>query len=429
MQLYDHQKTIIEEDPIKTLLALGTGGGKTRLGLELAKKRILVIVPKQQKLDETWERNAEKFGIDKDITIISKETFRRDHAEVGYYDTLIIDEVHYCLGVYPDEVQRKGTNIPKTSKLFDAVHWWVHTHKPERMYLLSATPAPKPMNAFAISRLLGLKWDFIKFRDRFYREFTKGYRTIWIQKKDKATTALLVDIVKSFGYTGQLSDWFDVPEQTHREIYVGVTPDQKKLIKEITKTEADPMVARAKMRTIENGVLYDLGVTELGGKEQQISRKSIMIKDEKLPHIEELAMEFPKLLIFAAYTGQVEKMEDHLTGLGYNVKTLTGKTKDRGTVIQEADTADECIVIAQSSISSGYELPTFPCVVFASKSHKLVDYIQGLGRVLRANHIKRNLYVHLITKHNLFKGKKGSDESCHEAIMYGEDYQEAVMSQ
>ena len=102
--------------------------------------------------------------------------------------------------------------------------------------------------------------------------------------------------------------------------------------------------------------------------------------------------------------------------------TLTGKTKDRETIIPRADASDACIVIAQASVSSGYELPSFPCVIFASKSNKFRDYNQGLGRVLRSGKLKKNLYIHL-----LIKG--GSDEECHNSALSGQNFIEKTHSE
>ena len=90
-------------------------------------------------------------------------------------------------------------------------------------------------------------------------------------------------------------------------------------------------------------------------------------------------------------------------------------------MISKAESLEECIVIAQTSISAGYELPSFPCVIYASKSYRYVDYEQSLGRVLRANALKKNLYIHLVVE-------DGVDEACHDTIMSGQDFQEKVMA-
>jgi hypothetical protein len=87
-ELFDHQKRIIDDDPKKTGLFLGTGSAKTRTALELARGKTLVICPKTQKEDQNWERENEKWGCGVDLTVISKETFRRDEHILGRFDTV-----------------------------------------------------------------------------------------------------------------------------------------------------------------------------------------------------------------------------------------------------------------------------------------------------------------------------------------------------
>lgn len=419
MQHYEHQKKILAEDKTKCGLFLGTGGGKTRVALELAKGRTLVVCPKQQREDKTWENNALKFGIKIELIVLSKEDFRRDWRNLDQYDTLIIDECHNNLGVQPEVRQRKGVQIPKTSQIFEATLSFMRKYPPKRFYLCSATPVGKPMNMWAIATLMGEKWDFFAFRSRYYVDIRMGQRRVWIPKKDQETKQRLANVVKRFGYTGTLNDWFDVPEQTHKVVKIELGEAQKKALKELSQTEADPLVRRTRARTIENGVLYGKKVTAINDREDLMSNETTVFPSKKIDYILERALEFPKMLVFANYTAQIEEIARVLREEGYKVSTLTGKTKDR-TFINKVNQADEPhIIVAQSSISSGYELPTFPCVIYASKSWRFVDYEQSLGRVLRANALKKNLYIHLVVD--------GCDGDCHEAIMSGQDFQEKVM--
>ncbi len=417
--LYDHQKKIIKENKLKCGLFLGTGASKTRTALELAEGKTLVICPKQQRDDQTWERENEKWGTKKDLTVVSKEDLRRDWQSYPKYTTVIIDECHNNLGVTPAYVQRKGVQIPKTSQIFEATLGYVEKHNPKRLYLLSATPVPKPMSMWAIGILFGQKWDFHKFRSVYYTEIRMGgARRIWMPKKTEEMRKRLAALVQRFGYTGGLNDFFDVPEQTHKIVEIELSKEQKAAMIELTFSEADPLVRRARLRTIENGVLYGKKIEELDGKIDQMTNMTTIFKSYKIDYILERAQEFPKLLIFANYTAQIEEIARALREEGYRVSTLTGQTKDR-TFIKKVNESDEPhIIIAQSSISSGYELPSFPCVIYASKSWRHVDYEQSLGRVLRSNHLKKNLYIHLIVK--------GCDSDCHEAIMAGQDFQEKL---
>lgn len=416
--LYDHQKKIIKDNKFKCGLFLGTGSAKTRTALELATGRTLVICPKQQREDKTWQVNADKFGIKIDITVVSKEELRRDWQILPAYETVIIDECHNNLGVQPEVRQRKGVQIPKTSQIFEATFLYLNKTQPKRLYLCSATPVSKPMNLWAIGKIFGQDWDFFKFREKYYCEIRVGMRRIWIAKKDDKTKTALAEVVQKFGYTGGLNDFFDVPAQTHKTVMIDLTSQQTDAIKELSLNEADPLVRRARLRTIENGILYGKKIEILDGKTENLVADTKVFPSNKIDYILERAVEFPKLLIFVQYTAQILEIEKALKKEGYRVATLTGQTKDRANTITDAEKSSACIVIAQSSISAGYELPSFPCVIYASKSWQFVNYEQSLGRVLRSNALKKNLYIHLVVK--------GADSDCHDAIMSGQDFQEKL---
>lgn len=418
--LYEHQKKIINENKLKCGLFLGTGSSKTRTALHLAEGKTLVVCPKQQRDDQTWIHENEKWQTKVDLTVVSKEDLRKNWESLPYYDTVIIDECHCVLGVLPEYVQRKNVQYPKTSQIFDATQKFLKKHEPKRFYLLSATPVSKPMNMWAIAILLGENWDFYKFREKYYNQIRMGAtRRIWMAKTDEVTKNKLAELIKRFGYTGGLNDFFDVPEQTHKTVEIELGPEQKEAAKYITFSEADALVRRARLRTIENGVLYGKEIEAIDGKTDKMSAKTHIFPSKKIDYILERALEFPKLLIFANYKAQIFEIEKALKSEGYKVTTLTGETKDR-TFIKKVDESNEPhIIVAQCQMSAGYELPSFPCVIYASKNWQCLHYIQSLGRVLRSNKLKKNLYIHLVVK-------GGVDEDCHKAIMGGADFQERL---
>ena len=417
--LYKHQKKIIRADKKKCGLFLGTGASKTRTALTLAKGTTLVICPKQQREDKTWERENEKWETNVKLKVISKEDIRKMWDTLPHYSTVIIDECHNNLGVTPAYVQKKGIQVPKTSQIFEATKNYIEKHNPKRLYLLSATPVPKPMSMWAIGVLFGQGWDFAAFRQAYYVEIRMGgVRRIWMPKKDEATKQRLADLVQKFGYTGSLNDFFDVPEQSHKTVKIELSGEQKRAVDEMTYLEADPLVRRSRLRTIENGVLYGKKIEELDDKTDKMSSQTTIFKSNKIDYILERAQEFPKLLVYANYTAQIQEIAKALRAEEYKVTTLTGATKDRTFIKRVNDDPAPHIIVAQCSISSGYELPTFSCVIYASKSWRYVDYEQSLGRVLRANKLKKNLYIHLVVE--------GVDGDCHDTIMSGQDFQEKL---
>lgn len=419
IDFYDIQKQIITENKLMVGIFLGTGVGKTLPSLVLGEGRILVICPKQQKLDRTWQKNNEKFSLGRDVTVVSYEMFWRHPEDWIQYDTVILDEGHKALGVLPEMRQRNRVAIPKTSKVFEGILTYIRKYPPKRFYIATATPMSKPMNVWALAKLFGKDWDFFKFREAFYFKTMMGRREMWMPRKDDVSQQRLALAVQKLGYTGALSDFMDVPEQTHIVEKIELSDEQEKALKELETDEADPMVRRARMRTIENGILYGKEVQIISEKEDRMVAVTRHFKNGKIDYILERAEEFPKLFIFAAYTAQVEDIASALRKAGKKVKTVTGATKDRGTVFDEVEAMEAGIVVVAAQICEGYRVPSAPCMIFASKSNRYVHFQQGLGRIIDGQHLKKNLYIHLVVP-------DGADEGCHEAIQNGRDFEERL---
>lgn len=388
MKLFKHQQTIVDTDPKKCGLFLGTGSGKTMLALLLAEGSTLVVAPKTTRDDLTWERNLEKLDKHKitKLHVVSKEEMRRDAHMMPHYDTLIIDECHTCSGLNPQIVYKKGKGNPKMSQVFSAVWSYIKSQKPTRLYLLTATPIRSPMAVLALAWLLGKDWDFLKFREAFYFKLPIHGREIWSPKVTSMVKERLAKSVKELGYVGRLEDFIDVPEQTHIEKHIPLTKDQQFRIASLPLEFPDPIVLVGKKHQVEQGVLKGDRFNESG-----------VFPTGKLEAIEDLREEFGKILVFAKYTEQIELIVDHFLGLKIPVFVLTGDTKDRGALMTQAEELSDCVVVAQTSISAGYELPSFRCTVYASESYSHVDNIQSYGRTLRINNPQKNLYVYLLS--------------------------------
>lgn len=421
MKLYDHQQKIIDADPKKAGLFLGTGSGKTRIAILLAKGSTLVICPKTQKEDANWEREYSKvhlpsFAPNKDIfRVISKETFRRDWETLPRFNTVIVDEAHTCLGVTPDMRSRKRILYPKTSQLFEALDGFIQKTKPERLYLATATIMKSPMTIYGAAKILGKDWDFLDFRSTYYWASMIGRRQIWQSKKDKASKERLAATVHKLGYVGRLEDYFDVPEQTYKTMYVDLTPEQKQLIARAKIDYPEPIVRVGKIHQIENGIV-------VGNEFEEGS----WIANAKADLIEELTDEFPRMVIFARFIKQIELIALRLRNVSgmrsRKILIMTGQTKNRGELIAEANASDECIFIAQTQISAGWELPDFPVMVFASNSYSFVDRVQAEGRILRANKLKKNLYIDIVAR-------GGVDKAVKECIVDKKDFDERLYAQ
>lgn len=421
IKLLKIQQKIVDEDKTKTGIFLGTGVGKTLTALLLSRGDVLVISPKQQMLDETWQKNDKKFGLGKKIDVINYDMFWRKPELWRKYGTVILDEGHRGLGVMPETRQRNKVQIPKASKIHEAIMKYLQEYPPERFYICTATPMGKPMNVWALGRLFGKNWDFFKFRSAFYFKTMMGRREVWMPKKDEATRQRLVLAVQSLGYTGGLADFMDVPEQTHRDVSIPLTDEQRKALKQLEEDEADPLVRRSRIRTIENGLLYSKAIESVSDKEDKLYAYTKEYRNGKLEYILDLADsgEFKKIFIFAAYTAQVDRIASELEARGHKVRKVTGQTKGRATIFEELEAMPTGVAVVASQICEGYRVPSAPCMIFASKSNRFVHYDQGKGRILDGQHLKKNLYLHLVVP-------GGADEDCHEAIMSGQDFQEKL---
>lgn len=408
--LFDHQKKIVDEDRTKTGLWLGTGSGKTRIALHLAKGKVLIICPKTQKEDGNWERELKEIGLDKDITTISKETFRRDAHLLGKFDTVIVDEAHTVLGVTPYTRSRNKVTIPKTSQLYEALYDFIQRTQPNRIYLVTATIMKSPMTVWAAGKILGKDWNFYKFRDMFYFSKRISMREIYLPKNSDNHKELLAKFAKHIGYTGRLDDYFDVPEQIFLDVYIELTEEQKTKIKESKFDYPETITRVGKIHEIENGIL--------NGDEFSETK---VFKNNKIEKILDYAYEYPKMVVFARFTEQINQIASALKEEGYKVLILNGETKDRGTLLKEVNNSEQCVLVCQSSISSGWEVPGYPLVVFASRTYSFVDYDQALGRVQRSKNIKKNIYINLIVK-----GK--TDEAVHKSLLNKQDFNERLFA-
>jgi hypothetical protein len=417
----EHQKKFAETARPYEGCWFGTGVGKTRTCLWRAREGnkepywLLIVAPKTSVQKQQWYIEASRIGLPLPV-VISKESFRRDYKELPRFRHVIIDEAHHVFGVSPNTRQRNKVVIPKASQLFEACLWYISNHKPETLTLATATPNKTPMSIWAAAKLLGHKIDFYAFRDEFYMRLPME-NVVYAPKRDVNSMQKLGKITRDIGQVLRLEDIKDVPEQTFRTEEFELSQEQKAAIKSLPEKISDGGSLRLKQHQIENGVLYlDIFDPETG----KVSRKTETFNNAKIDRILELADEFPKMVVFANYTAQVDMIASELRKNGHeNVYELTGATNNRKEMCDEVERLDGAHIVAQASVSSEWEFKSCPVMVFASLSNKSVDHIQGIGRIQRYDAIKKNLYIYLVTE-------KGVDMKWYKTIKNGEDFNEAI---
>lgn len=422
MDQFEHQAKIIAENKPVAGMFLGTGTGKTRIALGLAEGVTNIFAPKTQRDDENWERELVKMERELDINVFSKESVRADSDDIRPCETLIVDEAHRFLGVTPNTRQCKGKRIPKTSQLFEALESYIERVKPKRLYLCTASIMRSPMTVWAAGKLLGrldVVGDYYTFRDHFYVQLPmESFTPIYASKRKDTVKDELVAMVRKLGYVGRLSDFFDVPKDTWKTDMIPLSKKQEDRIKQLFLDYPDSFTRNQKVHQVENGHL-------IGTK----FKKPEYFDEGKIEKILEYADEFSRMVVFAKYTLQIEQIEAALHKAGKKVLCLTGDTKSRGELFTAARTMPECVFICQSQISDGWELKEYPVMIFASRTNSFVDFDQGIGRIQRADNLKKNLYIKLISQPIIKKGKQtigGIDVAIDRSLAQGQDFNERL---
>lgn len=396
LTLYTHQADLLSINPERYLIAHEVGTGKTITGIALANKNCsktgscLIIVPKI--LKEKWERDIQSHGNENiNWNILTKETFKKVWKELPAYDAVIVDEAHYFAGI--------------KSQLSKSLYSYFKRHDTRFRWLMTGTPyLSSPLNIYTLARHLGHEWNYRAFVQKFFWEINIGGRIIpKIKDNMEPHIAELVNLIG--GVVSMQNVIYEIPEQTFKTEYFNLTPEQEKAWNDLD--EAVFITKWTKRHQIENGFLY--------GDEYTDTKTLPCLKDER---ILELVRTNRKVAIFCRYIEQQEHIKKLIAYTKKPIFILNGETENRDLIISEAETSEECVIIIQAQCSVGYELPSFPVIIFASLSFSLVDHEQALGRFQRINKLKKNTYIYLVSE--------GVDKDIYECIMRKQDFSFAI---
>lgn len=390
MNLFAHQQKLLDLNPSKYLLAWGTGTGKTGTALMLAQKncdRFLVICPKT--LKENWRREVVRWlGLQPmvfdakhpsygQITIISKEEFRKFSDVLPGFDGVIVDEAHTFAGL--------------TSQLSKSLHKYFRKHLIEYRWFLTATPFLRnAFNIFVLGRLLDAGWDFVGFRHKFFYERYMGARTFWDARPGMEDE--LAKAVHQIGSTVKLSDCIDIPEATFETEYFKLTKPQEAAMKKVT--EVLSITRFTKFHQICGGALK--------GNEYE---PTIFIDSEKINRVKELAQENDKMIVSCRYLAEMEMLREVLKG--HVVMTLDGSVSDKQAVLDVFNRHQFGILLVNAACSEGWSaadaLVKYPTslIVFYSYDFSLKNKIQMEGRVRRIDLPQKVTYIALVVEKSI----------------------------
>lgn len=402
------QQEILAMDPHRYLISASTGAGKTALALMLSEGKILVVSPKTNRIDQNFKRDAALLGIEAPQHI-SKEDFMKNEPEAC--DTLILDECEWAFGVSPMTHRKNGFEHITTSKIHDAVYNYIQNYKPKRIYLLSATPCEKRMQAWAAARLLGVLTvpdfeSFTNFRDVTHKPRPRGYSTLWVEKKTEKATTRVRDFLRTFGYFKEM----DKAEPNIINLAIDLTVAQRLKILETgekypeKKTEINGSIAKdavdensAVRNTIKYGIECGVFTQYVFDDEAHTQKKiSIEIENNYLAKLVEIVKLEQNPIIFAQYLKQIDVIARYLKeNTNFNIVVITGSIKetDRAKALNDIANMPNTILIAQSSISAGWQTLISSATIFASVT-RWRHYQQGIGRNSRYQnrHEVKNVY-------------------------------------
>lgn len=372
--LFEHQRKLIDAFPRKHVLVWGTGTGKTRTSIELAKKAVapfIVICPKA--LKGNWKNEIKKWG-GQEALVLSKEEFRRDFEKIGYYKCIIVDEAHHFFGM--------------NSAMSRTLLKYIKTHNPPHLYLLTATPyRSSPWDIYRMCEIMGRKMNYLSFRREFFVEVRMGYRMVPIARND--IDWKLSELVRMVGSTVSLEDCVDVPEQVFETRYFELTKNQEVAINMLT--DIQPVVRFTKEHQIAGGTLKGDGYTE-----------DHVIVSDKMHHMLDMVETSNRMIVVCRYNNEINVLTEQIQRRypGIHVAKITGEVsgEERHATIEYLKHASNYVLLVNAACSEGWELPDCPLMVFYSYDFALKNYIQLLGRIQRIHNIKKNTYLSLVVK-------------------------------
>lgn len=339
MQLFKHQEQFMKENPDKALLAWEMRVGKSlpasiwidhpcRVG------NTYIVTPKQNKKD--WLDFKTK------ATVLSKEEFKKLAKEIKNPTAIVIDEIHY----FASPLFLRGR-----SQLATALYTLIKENP--NMHVLGLTGTPIRQDAWSLHTLLcyiGIYYDWKKWREQFFELKRMPFLRFpaWFPK----------------------SDWrIKIRPYMEKHCRIVSLRDVVEYLPPIEPT----------MISIKQPKYIKKEFTDTWSAEHQ--------HEQQNKYKEILKLDYRKIIVVAHYTDQIDDLKDKLEK-EKPVYVLDGRTKDASKVKKEAQEADDCYFIVQSSMGFGFDGYMFGSIVFASMSHSCLNHTQMLGRMRHQKHLK-----------------------------------------
>lgn len=369
--LYPHQTKYVKGYKDKELVVHETGTGKTVCASVWLKdgrdSDALVVAPKR--VLKKWSIELEKWHTK--ATIVSFEPFKK--LPVKQWSALVIDEAdEFASPLFTKQRSARSECLYELVKAYPDVP----------ILLLSATPirsSPANLHSLLVFRGVYIPWK--TWRDKFYSLERRPFlpRPAWLPKPNWRKD--IRPVLEKYSDIVLLKDCVSyIPPVTEQIIKVKTKPLPK-------NPEWEPSAAFVAEHRNE--------------------------QTNKVKEILAIAKHYRKILVVAHYVEQCQTLEKELSK---NRETfmMYGGIKDQESVIKSAYESDECFFVVQASLGVGFDADGFSCVVFASMSYKVRDFIQMKGRVRRRHNL------HPVAYYYLLGGPR--DTQVYKTILLGKDF-------
>jgi superfamily II DNA or RNA helicase len=336
------------------------GAGKTIAGIVWTQEGgrqwdPLIVCPKQ--IVEKWKDAFIKFGIKK-YTVVSKEDFKK--LENRLWSCIIIDEAD----TFASPLFTRGRS-QLTTKMYELIKYMsVHLDgETPHVLCLTATPVrSNPYNLHTLMTFTGNYVDWKRWRNEYFVLEKRPYmpRMAWFPKKDWRQR--IRPVLEKYADIVLLKDCVtDLPPITEEKVLVKCD--------KFIPGEWEP--------------------TKAFFEEHRHEQK------HKPEEIIKLSAEYRKVVVVAFYVEQVESLAKELSK-DRETFFIHGGVKDHEGIIKKAQESDECFIVIQASIGSGFDLDTFSCCIFASMSYAVRDFVQMRFRLRRIHNLHPVAYYYLL---------------------------------
>lgn len=346
MELFPHQKRIVELNPSKAILNWEMRCGKSLpasiwIDNPCRSGNTYIITPKQNKKD--W------IAMNTKAIVLTKEEFKKEN--IIKPTAIIVDEAHYFAS---------GLFVQGRSQMATCLYKLVQENPNCDILLLTATPIRQ--DAWSLHTLLcyiGIYYHWKKWRSEFFELKKMPFLRfpIWIPKRDWRIN------IRAY-------------LEKHTDIIC-----LKNIVDNLPLTEN--IIIKIKQKPYLPPTDEIVTWTHEHRYEQQGKIKEI------------LALGYKKLLIVAHYTSQIDELAAELSK-EKPIFILDGRTKDADDIKKQAQQAEECYFIVQASMGFAFDGYMFGAIVFASMSHSCLNHKQMTGRLRHLKHLNPVTYYYLI---------------------------------